>query len=84
MAEPVSITVNVNTFGTGTIPNSKLTEKVKDCFDFRPQAIIETLNLRRPIFAKTASGGHFGRDPGDDGSFSWERLDDEKINFLKA
>ncbi len=84
VAEPVSITVNVNTFGTGTIPDSKLTQKVKDCFDFRPQAIIETLGLRRPIFSKTASGGHFGRTPRDDGSFSWEKLDDEKINFLMA
>ena len=84
VAEPVSISVNVNTFGTGTIPDSDLTEKVRRCFDFRPQAIIESLGLRAPIFARTAAGGHFGRTPDDDGGFSWERLDDEKIAFLKA
>jgi S-adenosylmethionine synthetase len=84
VAEPVSISVNVNTFGTGTIPDSVLTEKVKQCFDFRPQAIIETLDLRSPIFSRTASGGHFGRAPEGDGGFSWEMLDEEKMSFLRA
>ncbi len=84
VAEPVSISVNVNTFGTGTIPDSTLTEKVEECFDFRPQAIIESLGLRSPIFSRTASGGHFGRNPEDDGGFSWEKLDEGKIAFLKA
>ena len=84
VSEPVSISVNVNTQGTGTIPDSALTEKVGKCFDFRPQAIIESLGLRSPIFSKTASGGHFGRPPDEDGGFSWERLDDEKIAFLKS
>jgi S-adenosylmethionine synthetase len=84
VADPVSISVNVNTFGTGTIPDSALTKKVEECFDFRPQAIIESLGLRSPIFSRTASGGHFGRTPEDDGGFSWEKLDEGKIAFLKA
>jgi len=83
VAEPVSISVNVNTQGTGTIPDASLTEKVVNCFDFRPQAIIDSLGLRNPIFSKTASGGHFGRNPGEDGTFSWEILDDEKISKLQ-
>ena len=84
VAEPVSISVNVNTQGTGSIPDSELTERVRNCFDFRPQAIIDSLGLRNPIFSETASGGHFGRSPDDEGRFSWERLDDEKIATLKA
>ncbi len=83
VAEPVSISVNVNTHGTGTISDVKLTEKVSGCFDFRPQAIINSLGLRNPIFSETASGGHFGREPGDNGSFSWELLDKEKIAKLQ-
>ncbi len=83
VAEPVSISVNVNTHGTGTIPDSSLTEKVGNCFDFRPQAIIDSLGLRNPIFSETASGGHFGRAPGESGSFSWEMLDEEKISKLQ-
>ena len=84
VAEPVSISVNVNTFGTGTIPDAELTKKVEECFDFRPQAIIGSLGLRSPIFSRTASGGHFGRSPEEDGGFSWERIDEEKIAFLKG
>ena len=84
VAEPVSISVNVNTLGTGTMPDEILTERVRDCFDFRPQAIISSLGLRNPIFSETASGGHFGRSPGEDGSFSWELLDDEKIAKLQS
>ena len=83
VAEPVSISVNVNTHGTGAISDVELTEKVSDCFDFRPQAIIDSLGLRNPIFSETASGGHFGRKPGDNGSFSWELLDKEKIAKLQ-
>lgn len=83
VAEPVSISVNVNTHGTGAISDTKLTEKVSDCFDFRPQAIIDSLGLRNPIFSETASGGHFGRTPGENGSFSWELLDEEKIAKLR-
>ncbi len=84
VAEPVSISVNVNTHGTGIMPDELLTERVRDCFDFRPQAIISSLGLRNPIFSETASGGHFGRIPGEDGSFSWELLDDQKIAKLQS
>jgi len=84
VAEPVSISVNVQTFGTGTIPDSEVTDKVLQAFDFRPQAIIETLGLRAPIYARTAAGGHFGREPDDDGGFSWERIDEEKLSSLRS
>ena len=84
VADPVSISVNVQTFGTGTMPDSVLTEKVRDNFDFRPHAIIESLGLRSPIYSRTSSGGHFGRVPEEDGCFSWELLDEEKIASLRS
>lgn len=65
--EPVSI--NVNTFDTGKLPEEELVEIVNKHFDLTPKAIIEHLKLRRPIFAKTAVYGHFGRADGD---FTWE------------
>jgi S-adenosylmethionine synthetase len=68
--EPVSIMVKTD--GTGAIPEHRLEEVVRRQFDFRPRAIIEYLDLRRPIFRKTAAFGHFGRlDP----DFTWERTD---------
>ena len=70
MAEPVSVLVN--TFGTGTIEESRITELVRATFQLTPGAIIKHLNLRRPIYKPTAAYGHFGRSgPG----FSWERTD---------
>ena len=70
VAEPVS--VMVDTFGTGTIPNSQITELVRAYFKLTPKGIIETLDLRRPIYLQTAAYGHFGRTgPG----FTWERTD---------
>ena len=68
VAQPVSIMVD--TFGTGKVSDSKLTEAVKATFDLRPEAIISRLNLRRPIYRRTATFGHFG-DP----SMPWEQLD---------
>ena len=70
VAQPVSI--NVNTFSTGKISDEKIIELVKKHFDFRPAAIISHLNLRRPIYRKTAAFGHFGRNDPD---FTWERTD---------
>jgi S-adenosylmethionine synthetase len=61
VVEPVS--VRVQTFGTGTVPDEKLSEAVADVFDFRPKVIIETLGLTNPIFTPTAAYGHFGRAP---------------------
>ena len=84
VAEPVSVSVNVDTFGTGTIPDPELTGLVKSCFDFRPQAIIESLGLRNPIYSRTAAGGHFGRPPENEGGFSWELIDEGKIAKLQG
>ncbi len=74
VAKPVSI--SVNTFGTGKMPDDEITELVKKHFDFRPKAIIEQLNLRRPIYRKTACYGHFGRNDPD---FTWENTDKADI-----
>lgn len=65
--EPVSI--YVNSFGTGSVSDEALADLVKKNFDFSPGAIIEELDLRKPIFAKTAAYGHFGRE-----EFAWERV----------
>lgn len=73
VAEPVS--VMVDSFGTGTVSDERLSEAIEETFDLRPRAIIERLGLRRPIFERTAAYGHFGREAEEDGGFSWERLD---------
>lgn len=70
VAEPVS--VMVNTFQTGIVPDPQITKVLRDLFDFTPLGIIEKLKLRRPIFRPTAAYGHFGRD---EESFTWEVLD---------
>ena len=70
VAEPVS--VMVETFGTGKVPSSKLEQMVRRHFDFTPAGIIKYLNLRRPIYKKTAAFGHFGRNEPE---FNWERTD---------
>ena len=77
VAEPVSVTVN--TYGTGRLPDDKIAEIVNKHFDLRPAAIIRDLDLRRPIYRKTAAYGHFGRT---DVELPWERLD--KVETLKA
>jgi len=76
VSKPVS--VMVNTYGTGKVPDEKITEAVKRVFDMTPRGIIERLNLRKPIYRKTAVYGHFGRDDPD---FTWERTD--KVDELK-
>jgi S-adenosylmethionine synthetase len=70
VAEPVS--VMVDTFGTATIPEEKITQLVRENFSLTPKGIIETLNLRRPVYKPTAAYGHFGRK-GE--GFTWERTD---------
>jgi S-adenosylmethionine synthetase len=82
VSEPVS--VFVNTMGTGAIDDIDLSKRVEGAFDFRPQAIIDALNLRSPIYSQTASGGHFGRNTTSDGGFSWERIDADKIASLQG
>ena len=75
VARPVS--VNVNTFGTGVISDAQIAKRITDFFDFRPAAIIEQFDLRRPIYRDTAAFGHFGRD---DVAFPWESVcDAEKL-----
>ena len=76
VAEPVS--VMVNTFGTGLIPDAKFTELVRANFLLTPRAIIDALRLRRPIYRKTAAFGHFGRT---EDTFTWEATD--KAGALK-
>ncbi len=77
VAKPVSL--SVNTFGTGKIADEKIVDLIGKHFDLRPKGIIQTLNLLRPIYAKTAAYGHFGRDEPE---FTWEALD--KAAALKA
>jgi S-adenosylmethionine synthetase len=70
VAEPVSVLVD--TFGTGNLPEDKIEELVRKNFKLTPKGIIESLNLRRPIYKKTAAYGHFGRSDAD---FTWEKTD---------
>ena len=70
VAEPVS--VYIDTKGTGIIPDDEIQQKLLRCFDFRPEAIIERLDLRRPIYGRTAAYGHFGRTDID---LPWEHTD---------
>ena len=76
VAKPTSI--NVNTFGTGKLSDTKLVEIIRDNFDLRPAGIIRMLDLRRPIYKQTAAYGHFGRTDVD---LPWEKLD--KVEDLK-
>ena len=66
----------IDTFGTGKVPESKLAEAVTEVFDCSPSGIIQTLDLKKPIYQKTAVYGHFGRK-----EFSWEKTD--KTDALK-
>ena len=76
VAEPVSI--SVDTFGTAKVSEERIIEVVRELFTLTPDGIIEMLDLKRPIFRKTASYGHYGRDDQD---FTWERTD--KVAILK-
>ncbi|MBX3666235.1 MAG: methionine adenosyltransferase domain-containing protein, partial [Burkholderiales bacterium] len=77
VARPVSVLVD--TFGTGKIADDKIATLVEKHFDLRPKGIIQSLDLLRPIYTKTAAHGHFGRDEPE---FSWEHTD--KAAALKA
>ncbi|MDR1275467.1 MAG: methionine adenosyltransferase [Candidatus Accumulibacter sp.] len=76
VARPVSLMVQ--TYGTGKVPDEKLVQLVEAHFDLRPKGIIQSLDLLRPIYAKTAAYGHFGRDEPE---FTWEAID--KVESLK-
>ena len=77
VAHPLSIMVD--TFGTSKVDEQVIEDAVKSVFDLRPGAIIRDLDLRRPIFEKTAAYGHFGREDAD---FTWERCD--RVDELRA
>ena len=79
VAEPVSVMVDCN--GTGKIPSKRISEIVREVFDLRPRAIIEQLDLLRPIYRKTAAYGHFGRELPE---FTWERTDKAALIREKA
>ena len=74
VAKPTS--VMVDSFGTGTVSDGRLSELVAQEFDLRPKAIVKTLDLLRPIYKRTAAYGHFGRDEPD---FTWEALDKKSV-----
>jgi S-adenosylmethionine synthetase len=80
VAEPVSLMVD--SFGTGVVSDEVLAQRVRATFDFRPAAIARDLNLLRPIYKETSSGGHFGRTPTDEGHFPWERIDAARLEKL--
>ncbi|MBJ6749360.1 methionine adenosyltransferase [Geomonas anaerohicana] len=79
VADPVSVMVDCN--GTGKIPSKRISEIVREVFDLRPRAIIEQLDLLRPIYRKTAAYGHFGRELPE---FTWERTDKAALIREKA
>jgi len=78
VAKPTS--VMVDSFGTSTVSDEKLSELVAQEFDLRPKGIVETLDLLRPIYKRTAAYGHFGRDEPD---FTWEALDKKSVLQIK-
>ena len=77
VAEPTSI--SIDTFGTGKLDDGRISELVREHFDLRPKGLIAMLDLKRPIYRKTAAYGHFGREDAD---FTWEKTD--KAEALKA
>ncbi len=76
VAEPTSI--SIDSFGTGKLADEKISELVREHFDLRPKGLVDMLDLKRPIYLKTAAYGHFGREDAD---FSWEKTD--KADALK-
>jgi S-adenosylmethionine synthetase len=77
VAEPTSIAID--SFGTGKLADDRIAELVREHFDLRPKGLVEMLDLKRPIYRKTAAYGHFGREDAD---FTWEKTD--KADALKA
>ena len=77
VAEPTSIAID--SFGTGKLSDEKIAELVREHFELRPKGLVDMLDLKRPIYRKTAAYGHFGREDAD---FTWENTD--KADALKA
>jgi hypothetical protein len=80
VAQPLS--VYVDTYGTGKVDDAAIEKALREVMDLSPSGIRKHLDLNKPIYAKTAAYGHFGRKPGRDGSFSWERTN--LVKPLKA
>jgi len=80
VSQPLSL--YVNTHGTGELDERRLASALRETMDLSPRGIREHLNLDRPIYARTAAYGHFGREPEPDGGFSWERTD--RVSALRA
>ena len=72
---PDPLSVYVNTSGSNMVPEEDIEQAVLECMDLSPRGIISHLNLRKPIYSKTAAYGHFGQEHTDDGHFSWEKTD---------
>ena len=72
------LAINVRTYNTEAIPKERIVEIIEDTFSFKPKDVIDYLDLRRPIYRKTAAYGHFGRQEPE---FTWERLD--KVEEIK-
>ena len=83
VSKPLSLYVDL--YGTGTVDEDRLAKALTQAMDLSPRGIREHLNLNRPIYRRTAAYGHFGRNPDEDGGFSWERTDlvDELKSILK-
>ncbi len=84
---PHPISVSIDTLGTGSVDEDRLAKVLEEMMDLSPRGIREHLGLNRPVYARTAAYGHFGREPEPDGGFSWERLDlvaDLKAEFGSA
>ncbi len=73
MSKPLSI--YVDTYGTGRCDEEKLEARLQEVMNLSPRGIREHLDLNKPIYARTAAYGHFGREPDADGGFSWEKTD---------
>jgi S-adenosylmethionine synthetase len=80
VAEPMSVFLSCK---QGIIPDEEIQSKILEAFNFRPGSIIRDLELKKPIYSETASGGHFGRTPSKKGHFSWERLDPALLKELR-
>ena len=76
---PHPVSVLVDTFGTGVVDEGKITAAVQKIFDFRPAAIIKQLDLKRPVYRRTAAYGHFGRE---EAGFTWEETN--QVEAIKA
>ena len=83
VAEPTAIHVDTKGSAKNGVSDGWITEKLMQNFDFSPSSIIKRLNLRTPIYERTAAGGHFGRPAEEDGGFSWEKLDQDILASLR-